>query len=154
MINTDPQICCAHTAGVMGLDHARVTVQCANHLLCTCTVALTHPVSKLLPLNWEILPACEQPARQHWNQSGCREITWMATYLYMRIRPQDMYSTDPLGLSGTILNCSISVAHLNLSVHDWKRTKKYICFSYIQKIRSILPGKLLICDFIIIEIFF
>jgi len=48
--------------------------------------------------------------------------------------------------SSTILNCRISVAHFNLSVHDWKKSKKdKNLFLYVQVIRSILPGKLLLC---------
>lgn len=68
----------------MDPGHARVTAQCANQLLCTRMVALKHPVTKLIPLNWEILPACGQ------DQLGCTEATRMASYAYARIRPHGM----------------------------------------------------------------
>lgn len=49
----------------MDPGRARVTEQCANQLPCKRMVALTCPVTKLLPLNWEILSACGQNHHIH-----------------------------------------------------------------------------------------
>lgn len=56
-IHSQPQLCGAGRAGLMGPEHARITVEGANQLLCTATGPVAHRGPKLLPLNWGILPS-------------------------------------------------------------------------------------------------